>query len=298
MESLDGLACKHCLDWDEKGEEEIGISHNYEIEFSATKESKDVPHFRSMIGSYIGTGSGSEFSGKLFFIVRDTVPPKNLNGCKNNPPGRRYALEGASRFGELFYCQRFCSIPERDGGCPCGFMDAVGCMVHVNVATSMMVKFAVRVVADDAMAPMTGFDGKPKSLGGQQWEAVATFGHDDSDSKIEAVIGRIILTGNGEGEGIVSMKQNVHHKGCTPCDMFYTSFVSVGPFITQPADVHWVRSADVIPPPVTEESCELFRVTAKQGHVLLFESGPGIWPVTQTEATLFTCPQPVGNQTR
>lgn len=174
-------------------------------------------------------------------------------------------------------------------------MDAIGCMVHVNVATGMMVKFALRVVADDAMAPMTGDDGKPKALGGQQWEAVATFGHDDSDSKIEAVIGRIILTGNGEGEGVVSLKQNLHHKGCTPCDMFYSSFVAVGPFITEPAGVHWVRSADVLPPPVTEESCELFRVTAKQGHVLLFESGPGIWPVTQTEATLFTCPQPNHN---
>lgn len=298
MENIDGLGCPHCMDWQEKDEEEIGISNNYEIDFSATKETKAVPDFKALVGTYVSTGTAPNFAGKLFFLVRDTVPPKNINGCKTNPPGRRYALQGASRGGELFYCQRFCTVSHEDGGCPCGFMDAIGCMVHVHVATGMMVRFALRLVAADAMAPMMGDDGTPKSLGGQQWEAVATFGHDDSDYKIDAVIGRVILTGNGQEEGIVSIAQNLHHKGCTPCDMFYSSFLSVGPFITSPADVHWVRSADVNPPPITDESCELFRVTAQQGHVLLLESGPGIWPVTQSEATLFTCPRPEGNQTR
>jgi hypothetical protein len=310
MESIDDLACEHCLDWQNTDAEEIGISHNYEIDFSATKgDGKDVPNFKSMVGSYISTeyhgsvaGTGpNEFPAKLFFLVRDTVPPKNLNGCKNNPPGRRYALQGASRFGELFYCQRFCTTSDEDGGCACGFMDAIGCAVHVHVATGMMIKFALRVVADDAMAPMMGHDGKPKSLGGQQWEAVATFGHDDSDYKIDAVLGRVILTGNGEDEGIVEMKQNVHHKGCTPCDMYYSSFISVGPFISSPANVHWVRSADVVPPSEEEiglEICRLYRVTARRGHVLLFESGPGLFPTPQDTATLFTCPTPSGNQTR
>jgi hypothetical protein len=298
MENVDGLGCTNCLDWKDTDAEEIGISHNYEIEFSATKETKDVPDFKSLLGSYVATGSGTNFDGKLFFLVRDTAPPKNINNCETNPPGRRYALQGATRYGELSYCQRFCTIPEHEGGCPCGFMDAIGCAVHVHVATGMLIKFSVREVAEDAMAPMLDEDGNPKPLSGQQWEAVATFGHDDSDYKIDAVIGRVILTGNGEDEGIVDLKQNLHHKGCQPCDMFYSSIVSVGPFITSPSSVHWVRSADVVPPELTAESCELFRVTAKRGHVILFESGPGIWPVTQAESTLFTCPQPSGNQTR
>lgn len=297
MENIDGLGCTNCLDWKDSDAEEIGISHNYEIDFSSTKDYTDIPDFKSLIGTYVSTGTGTEFAGKLFVLVRDTAPPKNIDGCTKNAPGRRYALKGAARDGELFYCQRFCTIPHEEGGCPCGFMDAIGCAVHVHVATSMMIKFNVRVVADDAMAPLMGEDGHPKSLGGQQWEVLATFGHDEHDKK-EIVVGRVVLTGNGEDEGVVALKQNVHHKGCTPCDMFYASFVSVGPFVTSPAGAHWVRSADVVPPVLTEDSCELFRVTAKQGHVLLFESGPGIWPVTQAEATLFTCPQPSGNQTR
>jgi|Transcript_56544 hypothetical protein len=280
LESVNGLGCSHCVEWRNKTGTPTALQHSYEIEFSTNGDST----FKANMGSYLEGGAGaSSFPGKLFFVVKDIVPPDD------NPANRRMALLSAEKNGELFTCSRFCSS---EAGCPSGSTDALGCALHAHIGTGMMIRFAIRETADEALVPMVGADNVQHTLGGQQWEAVATFGLDNSTERIEAVIGRVILEGSSVNEGIISMKQTLEHKGCVPCDMFYSSVVSIGPFVTTPSDVHWVSSSDFLPPEGGADSCELYRVTADGGHVLRLESGPGLVAATQDRATLYTCPNP------
>jgi len=71
--------------------------------------------------------------------------------------------------------------------------------------------------------------------------------------------------------------------------MFYESTIVTGPFINDPPGAHVIRSADGTPPDLTEQSCELFRISAVGGYAVKFESGPGLWPAYEVNDTIFTC---------
>jgi hypothetical protein len=293
FESISTLGCTNCAGRD------IGLIYDYDYNISATSDGgQAIPPFGVKIGAFAYASYGlATVRGKLFMLVEDNIPPVNMNGCKSNPAGRRYALAGNAQSGDMFQCGRFCTkdhakYPAGEHGCPCGFNDALGCGVHIELADHMMIEFRFQKQEDGVMANFEDTKGNVVAMMGQLWEAKAIFPTAGTAEKQELVIGRVVLSGNSADEGIIGMEETVEHWKNIECDMIYTSVATSGPNILRPHDVHNLVSADIVVPEITSESCELFRVTSIAGGQLRYEHGPGIWASTQaTGVTAFTCPQ-------
>jgi hypothetical protein len=292
LEKISSLGCAHCAGKD------IGVIYDYDYNISATRDGgEEIPPFGVKVGAFAYESFGlSTVRGKLFLLVQDNVPPQDIDGCKSNPKGRRYALAGNAHSGDMFQCGRFCAnehskFPAGPHGCPCGFNDALGCGIHIELADEMMLEFRFQKQGDGVMANFEDTHGKVIAMMGQLWEAKAIFPLGGAEEKREVVIGRVVLAGNSDGEGIIDMMETVEHWKNIECDMVYTSIVTSGPNILRPSGVHKLVNADIIAPQLTSQSCELFRVSALAGGQLRYEHGPGIWSSTQTPGvTAFTCP--------
>merc|ERR1719191_1921279 len=90
------------------------------------------------------------------------------------------------------------------------------------------------------------------SYTGSEWEITA---EDLTNQQAVVTVGRVILSGNGPAFGISQMGQSHEHLGCVPCDLFYESVISAGPYILQPPNAHAVKSGDGEPPQLTSDSC-------------------------------------------
>jgi len=281
--NIDGLGCKDC---DGKG-----LRHKFEATIATnageglTGYEDKVLGFETWFGPEVAGGpraSGSDFSGHHVLEVWDTEEPTRNPDCDEkkvkNPAGRWLAIPGGLKAGETFRCERVCKpgFP-----CSCGRNTGMRCTAAIAMSSNQLFAYRLRRVADTATGTLEG-----NSYVGTEWEVTA---EDLSQSSPIMVVGRVILAGNSAVYGIKSMRQSHQHIGCVPCDLFYESTIISGPFIQEPVGVHAVRSADGTPPPLTSESCELFRISSIGGFAVQFETGPGLWPPFEVNDTIFTC---------
>jgi hypothetical protein len=292
--NVDGLACSSC------GEK--GIRHAFEMSIATnagdsacTGTSCPVYTFEAWMGPEImgkDQADNSDFNGKHVFEIEDTVHPSSSTNCNAvNPEGRWIAMEGAHKDGDNFNCQRVCRQYNSLGelNCHCDRTTHLRCEADMAMGSGQVMRYEIRRTHTNQTVSYNN-----ATRTGVEWEVLAK---DIKNNIPEVTVGRVVLEGEGSEYGIKGLKQSHQHMGCTPCDLFYESATVTGPFITEPAGVHAVRSADTEPPVITSTSCELFRTssynepgtTNSYGTTLHFETGPGLWPSSQTATTLFTC---------
>jgi hypothetical protein len=277
---INQLGCSDC--------EGKGLRHMFQFAFATNAgegvtgyEDKELGFEGWMGPEVIGgpRGSGSDFMGRHVFEVADTEEPSHSDNCDAvNPPGRWLAIPGEIRAGETFTCKRIC---KESHPCKCGRNTHMRCSAGIAMASSQIFSYRLRSIAESATGSLGG-----NSYVGTEWEVTA---EDLTQTSPVMVVGRVILAGNAAIYGIKSLRQSHQHLGCVPCDLFYESTITAGPFIMDPVGVHALRSADGIPPALTSESCELFRISAIGGYTVKFETGPGLWPPFQVNDTIFTC---------
>jgi hypothetical protein len=264
---------------------EMGIQHKFEVDF-ATNAGKNMESygygnlkFKGWFGLEVGGGAhgpGEAFKGYHVVEVFDTLPPSN-NCHEDNPSQRFLVIPGAGKMGESWNCERICHSPP----CKCDRKTGVRCTTKVAMNSNQLFKYRVRSTASSSTV---SYDGH--SWQGPEWTITA---QDISHSQEAMVVARIVLNGNDATHGIEGLAQTHGHLGTVPCDMFYESVIASGPFISDPPGVHVVRSADGDPPPLSAQSCELYRLSSLGGYSVQFESGPGLWPPSQINDTIFTC---------
>lgn len=277
---IDQLGCSEC--------EGKGLRHKFEFDF-ATNAGQGLTGYEDKVLAFEGwmgpevqggpRGSGSDFQGLHVFEVADTEEPSHSSNCDAaNPPGRWLAIPGELRAGETFKCERVCKSSH---ACNCGRHTHMRCTAGIAMSSNQLFAYRIRSIAESATGTLDG-----NSYVGTEWEVTA---EDLSQASPVMTVGRVILAGNSAVYGIKAMRQSHQHIGCVPCDLFYESTIISGPFINDPVGVHVIRSADGTPPPLTSESCELFRMSAIGGFAIKFETGPGLWPPFEVNDTIFTC---------
>lgn len=273
------LGCSDCSD--------KGLRHKFmfTISSNAKDDKGEVQNFEGWMGpEAFGTPHSSNpvFHGMHVFELADTRDYSRFSKCEEeNPKGRWYAIPGDLRAGETFTCKRICKVPP----CTCGRNTAMRCWAKMTMTSSQLFEYRIRKVADADQGIL-----ESNVFMGAKWEVYATDVTQKVDSNTRmTVVGRVILAGNSEKNGIVKLWQSHEHIGCVPCDLFYESTIVSGPFIQHPVGVHVVRSAKASPPSLTAESCELFRISSLGGLHVMFETGPGMWPPFEVNDTLFTC---------
>jgi hypothetical protein len=292
--NVDGLACSSC-----GGK---GIKHAFEMSIATnagdsecTGSSCPIYTYEAWMGPEIDgkdQADNSDFNGRHVFEIEDTVhPPSSTNCDAVNPAGRWIAMEGAHKDGDSFTCTRICKQYNSLGelNCHCGRTTHLRCEANMAMGTGQVFAYHIRRTN---VSTSVSYDNNTRL--GSEWEVIA---QDIKNNVLPMAVGRVVLEGIGCEYGINRLKQSHQHIGCTPCDLFYESTTVTGPFITEPAGVHSVRSAATEPPVITSTSCELFRTSSYNepgtsnayGTTLHFETGPGLWPSTQTSAQLFTC---------
>lgn len=288
LSNIEQLGCDNCTG--------TGLHHKIEFEIASNARSSawgvggagpnQELSFKGHMGPQVMGGprlSGSASAGKHIFEMYDTLPPSHSKNCNEpNPSGRWLVVPGEVRANEMFKCTRECDAAE----CKCDRRSHVRCEVTTAMTSGSIYAYSLRRTATSATGNLAG-----KSLVGTGWEVRAhdvTMGPEATEPS--TVVGRVVLAGNPQVYGIRNMWQTHHHVGCTPCDLFYASMIATGPFVLEPANVHVVKSADGVPPKLTDESCELYRISSLDNALSVkFETGPGLWPPFEVNDTIFTC---------
>jgi len=280
LSNIDQLGCSEC--------EGKGLKHKLEFTMATNAREGEAGYedadlgFDGWMGPEVTGGpraAGSSFPGFHVIEVSDTEPPPRVRDCAVNAQssGRWLAIPGEQRQGETFSCERICQKSE----CTCSRNTGMRCTAPIQMGSRQVFAYRLRSIAESATGTLAG-----STRSGTEWEVTA---EDLTDSSPTMTVGRFILEGNAAQYGIKSLRQSHQHLGCVPCDLFYESTIVSGPFINDPPGVHVIRSADGQPPPLTAESCELFRMSAIGGTTVKFETGPGLWPPIQVNDTIFTC---------
>lgn len=278
--SIDQLGCTDC--------EAKGIRHAFEMTF-ATNAGEGSPGYEDKALGFEGwmgpevlggpRSSGSDFHGLHVFEIEDTEEPSRSENCDaHNPPGRWLAIPGELRAGETFHCERVCKSSHP---CNCGRNTHMRCTAAIAMSSKQVFAYRIRKVAESSTGTLAG-----NSYVGTEWEVTA---EDLTQASPVMTVGRVVLAGNSAIYGIKKLGQSHQHIGCVPCDLFYESTIVSGPFIEEPVGVHAVRSANGMPPPLSSESCELFRISSMAGLSVRFETGPGLWPPFEVNDTIFSC---------
>lgn len=229
-----------------------------------------VKQFGGYMGPQIkGQGENAPLGGMHLFSMWDTHKP-NVDG--SSPSGRRLVIPAA----DPGQCMRNCQ--------DCGLHPELAAAALTTGTQCKLDGFTVddgsafvyRIHMSNSHASSM-YDGQLYS--GTEWEVVVT----DLSTHEVFVLGRVLLEGDTQSQGI-NLWTNFHeHLGCTPCDAFYESTTVTGPFIREPQGAHKI-SRVYVEPPKSEYTCRLFRTVGLSNFAVLIETGPGVAPATEADA--------------
>jgi len=266
-----------------------GLRHKFEFKVATSlTDNGEKLTFNGWMGPEVRNSASraatdDPFDGMHVFEFADTMEPPATTSCTvANPEARWYAIGLSPKAGEAFSCTRVCRSSTTR--CACGRNSHVRCEFHIAMDSSQLFEYTMRRSNASAKGIL---DGNVHT--GSEWEVVAHLHGATDPSTATMTVGRVILGGTSETEGIIDLRQDHEHIGLVPCDRFYESTIATGPFIVEPAGAHAVGSANGDPPALSAESCELFRISSIGGYAVHFETGPGLWPAYEVNDTIFTC---------
>jgi len=252
----------------------VGLLHKFEFSIGAKKEEDGTElSFDGWMGPEVRPPSSgnSAFDGKHVFEVRDTLDFPSTHCDSDNPTGRWLATAGPTKESETFTCERK-KLPST-----LCHANVIRCEAAIAMDSGSLFHYRIRKVQNDATAA--------DQYVGPEWEVTAI---DLTQDSSVVVVGRVILTGEKRSQGIKRLSQSHHHLGCVHCDLFYESTIISGPFISDTTREYNITTADAVPPALTSESCEKFRISSMGGTTVMFETGPGVWAASQARDTIFS----------
>lgn len=246
-----------------------GIHYKMNFEIQRTPKSQA---FKGFVGPLARGGVAAEDSlyGQHYLQVKDTQLP-SPDGMLVR--GRWLALPGERVSGDIGSCVRSCvecdNYPQLRSS---GLTTGVVCTVDVGIVDESSFVYRLR-----QSKPETSMAFQGSKYDGSEWEVTVR----DVSTDAYYVVGRFFLEGASSTSGISSFMATHEHLGCAPCDAYFQSVRTAGPFVLNPKKQHFLKDAAVSAPATAQGEgglCKLHRVVSLRGLTLLYQSGPAVWP--------------------
>jgi hypothetical protein len=278
-----------------------GIHHR--MRFAIQSDHRAAADFTGEMGLKVlgGQEARNMVNGVHVFALMDTERPYANGTIHNFVPysgyerGRRLALPGKHVPGNLGTCRRHCI--NCDDVDPQNLIAgwSTGTICTANIKLDPNSKFVYRLV----QRGYTQVEYDAAKYFGVEWEVRIA----EQSTGAAYTLGSIVTEGTWNKSGITDFFTVHEHLGCAPCDAYYQSVRTTGPFILNPRGAHsLMKATETSPLRTQDQDCDMKRVFGLGGSTILYESGPGVKEASRLgDRVIFDCPistsGPEGNLT-